>query len=331
MPKSTEMRELPLGQIIPGRNYRDGAGEIEELVESIREHGLLQPIRVRPTSGGLYQIIAGHRRFAAHRRLGAKTIQAVVALESDEETAVQNLVENLQREDLRPIELAQGVRELISAYDMTIEQMSRALSKSAGQVRTWIRLARLPDSVLNKLQSREAGTHQVQGVAPRLAQPFVSDLPSNEERASNPEAQAKWEERVGTLDRFIDLAVNTKEQTGVHVNAHMADAVARSVKSGHLTVEEAIQRVLEDPKRYSPIATATDLGRETLSDYAAIQMEIIRRVNQLRPEIAVSFSGPERRQLEEGVDTIQAKLSEYRSALAAQKFDELPESGTRAS
>ena len=145
----TEMKDLPTKEIIPGRNYRNEISEeIKELVESIREHGLLQPIRVRPTAGGLYQIIAGHRRFEAHRRLGTKTIQAVIAAESDEQTAVQNLVENPQREDLRPIEVAQGVRELVSAYDMTNEQMARALSKSPNQVRTWIRIARLPDSVL---------------------------------------------------------------------------------------------------------------------------------------------------------------------------------------
>ena len=330
MSVQSEMRELSLTEVIPGRNYRSEVGDIEELVESIREHGLLQPIRVRPTSGGLYQIIAGHRRFKAHRRLGAKTIQAVVASESDEQTAVQNLVENLQREDLRPIDVAQGVRELVSAYDMTIEQMSRALSKSAGQVRTWIRLARLPDSVLDKLQSGESGTQQVQGVAPRLAVPFVSDLPSQAERANDPQAQRKYEERVGSLERFIDLAVNAKAQTGVHVNAHMADAVARSVKSGTLTVDEAVQRVLEDPKRYSPIATAADLGKETWSAYAAIQMDIRRLLYRLRPEIAVSFSGPERRQLEEGVEGIEARLREYRSALAARKLDELPEPATQA-
>ena len=325
----SEMRELSLAEVIPGRNYRSEVGDIQELVESIREHGLLQPIRVRPTAGGLYQIIAGHRRFEAHRRLGARTIQAVVALESDEQTAVQNLVENLQREDLRPIEVAQGVRELVSAYDMTIDQMSRALSKSPGQVRTWIRLARLPDSVLDKLHSGESGTQQVRGVAPRLAAPFISDLPSPQERASDPGAQARYEERVGTLERFIDLAETAEEQTGVHVNAHMADAVAKGVKSGTMTVDEAIQHVLEDPRRYSPISTARDLGKETWDAYAAIQLDIRRLVYRLRPEIAVSFGKQERQQLEEGVAAIEARLREYRAALAASGLPELAERALR--
>ena len=329
MSAQSEMRELPLSEIIPGRNYRSEVGEIQELVESIREHGLLQPIRVRPTPGSLYQIIAGHRRFEAHRRLGAKTIQAVIAPESDEQTAVQNLVENLQREDLRPIEVAQGVRELVSAYDMTIEQMSRALSKSASQVRTWIRLARLPDSVLEKLQSGESGTQQVRGVAPRLAAPFVSDLPSPEERAIDPSARAKFDERVGDLERFIDLAEDAEVQTGVHINAHMADAVARGLKSGGMTVEEAVQRVLEDPKRYTPISTASDLGRETWDAYSAIQLDIRRLIYRLRPEIAVSFSPEQRQQLDDGVEAIQARLREYRSALAGRKLEEIPKSVTQ--
>lgn len=323
MPTSSEMRELDLKEIIPGRNYRESDGEIEELAQSIKEHGLLQPIRVRPTSGGLYQIIAGHRRFEAHRRLGARTIQAVIASESDEETAVQNLVENLQREDLRPVEVAQGVRELVSAYDMTVEQMSRELSKSPGQVRTWIRLARLPDAVLERLQSGESGTQQVRGVAPRLAAPFISDLPSAEDRASDPSAQAKYDERVGTLQRFMDLAETAEEQTGVHVNAHMADAVARGVKSGTMTVDEAVRRVLEDPKRYSPISTATDLGEETWSAYAAIQSDVRRLVYRLRPEIAVSFSSAQRHQLAESLSGIETQLLEYRSALIANKPPEL--------
>ena len=331
MPTRSEMRELPLKEIIPGRNYRDGTGEIVELVESIREHGLLQPIRVRPTAGGLYQIIAGHRRFEAHRRLRAKTIQAVVAQESDSETAVQNLVENLQREDLRPIEVAQGVRELIAAYDMTIEQMSRALSKSPGQVRTWIRLARLPDSVLEKLKSGESGTQRVEGVAPRLVAPFLTDLPSLDEMATDSGARTRYEERVGEVERFIDLAETAEQRDGVHVNAHMADAVAKGVKSGGMTVDEAVRRVLEDPKRYSPIATATDLGKETWDAYAAIQLEIQRLLYRLRPEIAVSFGGQQRRQLDDGLDTIEKRLREYRSALRAGTRAELPESPTQAS
>lgn len=328
---ASEMRELSLTEIIPGRNYRSEIGEeLNELVESVREHGLLQPIRVRPTAGGLYQVIAGHRRFEAHRRLGARTIQAVIASESDERTAVQNLVENLQREDLQPSEVAQGVRELISAYNMTIEQMGRSLSKSPGQVRTWIRIARLPDFVLNKLKSGESGTQQVKGVAPRLAAPFVSDIPSYEERSRDPAAQTKYEERVEALDRFIDLATAAEEQQGIHVNAHMADAVAKNVKSGAMTVDEAIEQALENPKRYSPISTAADLGKETWDAYDKIQMDIRKLLYRLRPEIAVSFSGPQRAQLEQGVAAIEARLCEYRSALAGGSLDELPEIAARA-
>lgn len=323
MNELTEMREIALKEIIPGRNNRENLGEIEELVESIREHGLLQPIRVRPTTGGLYQIIAGHRRFEAHRRLGTKTIQAVIATESDEQTAVQNLVENLQREDLRPIEVAQGVRELVSAYDMTTEQMARALSKSPNQVRTWIRIARLPDSVLEKLRSGESGTQQVRGVAPRLVEPFVAGIPSDEERSNDPDAQARYEEQVGVLERFIDLA-EAAEETGTHINAHMADDVAKNIKSG-MTADEAVDRVLKNPRRYSTISSATDLGRETWDSYDKIQMDIRKLVYQLRPEIAVSFSAPQRARLEQGVDAIEVRLRAYRDALIANKLDELSE------
>ena len=210
--------------------------------------------------------------------------------------------------------------------------MSRALSKSPGQVRTWIRLARLPDSVLDKLQSGESGTQHVRGVAPRLA----ASIPFQTYRRKKSEPRV-WRLKLDTRNASDGLNASStwqpsaKEQTGVHVNAHMADAVARSVKSGHLSVDEAVQRVIEEPKRYSPIATAADLGQETSSAYSAIQMDIRRLVYRLRPEIAVSFTGSERQKLEEGVAAIETRLREYRSALSVGKLEELPESAARGS
>lgn len=129
-----EVQDIPLEKLVPSRNLRIESGDISELMVSIKEHGLLQPIRVRPITNGMYQIIAGHRRFLSHRMLGRRTISAVVVEETDEAAAVQGIVENLQREDLTPIELAQGIRELVTGFNLTTEQIGQAVSKSPGQI-----------------------------------------------------------------------------------------------------------------------------------------------------------------------------------------------------
>ena len=316
--------ELKLDELVPSNSLRTGSIDVKELTESIREHGLLQPIRVRPFGPGLYQIIAGHRRFLAHRSMGLETISAVVVDEPDERAAVQSIVENLQREDLTPLELATGVRELADGFRMSIDDVSQRISKSPDQVRTWIRLSRLPDDVLDRLESGEGRTQTVSSLTPRHLRPFVGDLPSQDERDSNPEAAALYDERVDEI-RSLQDEIETR---GVHINAHMADAIRRDSRDGASTVSEALDKVLSDPDRYryKPAPRSPEeLEMDTFGAYRRIQSEMAALAYKLRPEIASQFSWDKKEFLLRSLAGIDQTLESYRHSLTRSSSQEPPQ------
>lgn len=124
---------------------------LSDLSESIAQHGVIQPILVRPLSDGTYQIVAGERRWRASRMAGLTEIPAVVKEMSEEEAMAIALIENLQREDLNPVEEAEGIKLLIDRYSLTQEQVSERLGKSRPAVANSLRLLKLPDFVKEML------------------------------------------------------------------------------------------------------------------------------------------------------------------------------------
>ena len=136
------------------RKYFDKEA-LEELSDSIRENGLLQPILVREYGEGRYQIIAGERRFRACKLAGLTEIPAIV-LERDDKAAAQiALIENIQREDLNPLEEALAYKSLKEEYDMTQEELSERIGKSRSAIANSIRLLDLPDEILTMVAARE--------------------------------------------------------------------------------------------------------------------------------------------------------------------------------
>lgn len=126
---------------------------LEQLAMSISEHGVIQPIIVRSLPGGGYQIIAGERRWRAAKMAGLSEVPVVVRDDITEEQAMQiTLIENLQRENLNPIEEAQGYKELIERYDMTQDNLSRAIGKARSSIANSLGLLSLPDGVKLLLQ-----------------------------------------------------------------------------------------------------------------------------------------------------------------------------------
>ena len=124
-----------------------------ELAASIAEHGLLQPIAVRPRMNGGYTIVAGERRWRAARMAGLTDVPVVVKDVTDEQAMELALVENLQREDLDPIEEAAGIRELMHRCGLTQEQAARKLGKSRSALANSLRLLNLPDTALGLLKA----------------------------------------------------------------------------------------------------------------------------------------------------------------------------------
>ena len=150
------LKTLPLHKIEPNPDQprRDfDPEELEELAESIRTHGIIQPLTVREMPNGYYQIIAGERRWRASR-LAEKTEVPVVVMEADDKKAMElALIENLQREDLNPVEEALGYQSLMENYAMTQEQAAERVGKSRPAVANALRLLNLTPEVLEMLQS----------------------------------------------------------------------------------------------------------------------------------------------------------------------------------
>ncbi|MDR1927748.1 MAG: ParB/RepB/Spo0J family partition protein [Oscillospiraceae bacterium] len=142
----------------PRRDFEEEA--LTALSQSIAEHGVLQPILVRPLPGGTYQIIAGERRWRAARLAGLAEIPAVVKELSDEEAMAAALIENLQREDLNPMEEAQGYQRLMETFGLTQEEAARRVGKSRPVVANALRLLRLPEELHALLRGgRLSGGH----------------------------------------------------------------------------------------------------------------------------------------------------------------------------
>ena len=141
---------LPVSQIESCRNQprkNFDQEKLEELAESIRQHGVIQPLTVRKLSSGYYQIIAGERRWRAARLADLEEIPAVI-IEADDQKAMElAMIENLQREDLNPMEEAEGYRALVENYGMTQEQAAQRVGKSRSAVANALRLLDLEENL----------------------------------------------------------------------------------------------------------------------------------------------------------------------------------------
>ena len=149
---------LKLSEIEPNREQpRKEFDEtaLAELADSIAHHGILQPLLVRPMLGGGYQLVAGERRWRAAHMAGLSEVPVLIRNMSDREMAELALIENLQREDLNPLEEAIGYRSLMDSYDLTQEEVAVAVGKSRPAVANAVRLLSLPQEILQMVGSGE--------------------------------------------------------------------------------------------------------------------------------------------------------------------------------
>ncbi len=146
-----EVNEISLDKIFPNENQprkNFDQNALDELKKSIEIHGVITPIVLNKEDNGKYQIIAGERRYRASLEAGLKSIPAVVMNISEKKVREIALIENLQREDLNPVEAAKGIKELMEIYSLTQEAVSERISKSRSNVANLLRVLTLPNEVI---------------------------------------------------------------------------------------------------------------------------------------------------------------------------------------
>lgn len=223
----------------PRRTFRPAS--IESLAASIRQHGLLQPVVVRPTGEGRFQLIAGERRWRAAKLAGLETIRAICKPSSDEQTLTLSIVENLQREDLDPIEEASAYRSLVTELGLTHEQIANYVGKERTTISNSMRLLELPAAIQAKL----AGGALTPGHARvLLAEPDPARQSALAERAANKGLSVRELERLVYGRRgasrsrpeasrpahLQDLEVRISEKLGVRAQ------IREGARGGRLTI-----------------------------------------------------------------------------------------------
>jgi ParB family chromosome partitioning protein len=158
-PNADEVHQIPLAQL--DRNpYQTRTSSLDpvalnELAASIKAVGVVQPIVVRPVAGGRYQVIAGERRWEASRVAGLSTVPAIVRPVSNEQAMEMTIIENLQREDLNPMEQARAFERLSRDFGLTQEQMAQRTGKERSSIANFLRLLKLPPLVQTMVEKNQ--------------------------------------------------------------------------------------------------------------------------------------------------------------------------------
>lgn len=242
--ESTPNAELRLSQLVPNRDqprkvFDDAA--LRELADSISKHGLIQPILVRPMDDGSYSIVAGERRWRASRLAGLEKVPVVIKEMTDNEAMELALIENLQREDLNPIEEAQGYKTLMDTFSMTQEQVSTRVGKSRSAVANALRLLALKDYESDALQKGEISA----GHARALLSIPDSELRREAFELARSGASVREIERISKQQTpgITMKKPRIKNKLYVETEAALAEQIGRKVKisgngkSGTLTIE----------------------------------------------------------------------------------------------
>jgi ParB family transcriptional regulator, chromosome partitioning protein len=161
MPELPEVQHLRLEAIVPNRyqpRQTFSSQELAELAASLKQSGLLQPILVRRKGDGMYELISGERRWRAARAAGLETIQAVIRNCSDEESILLSLVENLQREDLNPMEMARAYQRMMNEFGLTQDIIAQRVGCERSSIANIVRLLNLPSDVQQLIEANQLST-----------------------------------------------------------------------------------------------------------------------------------------------------------------------------
>ena len=229
-----KITELPISMVDPKSDQPRKSFDkesLEELAKSIEENGLLQPILVREYGNGRYQIIAGERRFRASKIAGLSDIPAIILDRDDRKVAEISLIENIQRENLNPIEEAMAFKALANEYGLTQEELSERVGKSRSAIANATRLLDLPEAVLAMVASGELSAghgRTLLGVknqdnlillAKRTVELDLSVRQLEEEvkRINKPQKPEPEEEELPIVDYFKEMALRVQSHLGRRV------------------------------------------------------------------------------------------------------------------
>lgn len=255
-----EIKKIPIADIVPNRFqprtiFNDA--KIAELAQTIHTHGIIQPIVVREYEEGKFELIAGERRFRAMQKLGWETAPVIVKNFNDKETASVALIENLQREELSPIEEAIAYSKLLELHQLTQEALAQRLGVSQSTVANKLRLLKLPDEVHEALMSKSITERHARSLIPlkdrekqlMLLQEIIEqqlNVKQTEDRVAkilSPVAEKKKATRKA-FSKDMRIAVNTIRQSLTMVKDNGIDLNAEEEEH-----EEYYQFTIKIPKK----------------------------------------------------------------------------------
>ena len=256
-PSKDGVSYIDINEIKPNRNQPRKVFEpdrLQELADSIQEHGVIQPLIVRTVDNG-YELVAGERRWRAARLAGLKSVPCLLRELTEEENALIAIIENMQREDLNPIEEAEGLNRMIDAFGLTQDQVSKSVGKSRPYITNSLRLLKLPEEIKEMLSqstlSPGHGRALLSIADPKaqiaLAHRIVNDglsvrtVEALAQKKEGPKAPAhKHAERDANM---LQLERDLKEVLGTKVKINMTG------KKGRIEIEyysrEELERLIE--------------------------------------------------------------------------------------
>lgn len=225
---------LRISEIVPNRDQprkQFDDDSLRELADSIAQHGVLQPLLVRPMTDGTYQLVAGERRWRASRLAGLKEVPVVIREMSEKEASAVALIENLQREDLNPMEEALGYRSLMESYGLTQEETAAVVNKSRPAVTNALRLLNLPAPIAAMVTEGKLSAGHARAIlsfdteAEMLAaanqvvekQLSVREVERMAKASHNPHGESKPKSPVTNFYKEVELALNASMNRRVKV------------------------------------------------------------------------------------------------------------------
>ena len=231
---------LPLGALQAGKyqpRQKMDSGPLQELAESIREQGVMQPLLVRAISAGKYEIIAGERRFRAATLAGLTEVPVLVSLADDKGAAAMALIENMQREDLNPLEESRGLARLIEEFGFTHEQAAKSVGKSRSAISNLLRLAQLAKPVQAMLMAGDIDMGHARALLPlpgasqiALAQKIMAQGLSVREAERLSALLARADGQMGTKKPKKGSDTPTPDPDLQHLSREIADLIGLSAE-----------------------------------------------------------------------------------------------------